>query len=940
MSRECYCVDCVLGNPSAARRPRSEETMTTRRRLDQQPAPGHGDDACDNNAARASQPRRRTPEPAGASVVGRDRGSPASTAPTEPDNGAAPINGAGDDVREAGRVHAPITFDRKHPAGRDRERDDGELVPDRDAGGVVDTPEQRASSSPEQPARSATDDDIQAGSADRAGLDVRRRGWFWHWNNVVTQYAPLIGLKGVGLLNSYTVWTDRRDESPHRGYAFPSQQSEAGFYGEERAELITINKILVALDLIEIRKEMLTRTDERGRRWRVPHNLYRVKDRPDGVDLRAVDVMRVAILANQDETVFRYVRRVFSERFRPIDGDNVWHAILNELRHDPTWRELQERTRAIEARASARTRAGHQSRSSANAAKAQSTLAAETTPDTDAALDTPLSDAAVLPNMQQTGTNPMSGTTSVAGFNTGSQPLIETVVEPPNDGSTIDVAESNTGSASLLATIAAGSNDGRRPVVGPGNTTYDQPVLTTTTTTTSVMKSASARDEFDNASSGPPQSHAVPIPTDGLTDRQRFGRPAVARDVVQADPSSGTCSSGDRSEQPPASEPGASAISGGVDEGVDDDRDRGVVSGRTTTNEHLGDRFEGGSDEQRTAGTRAGSGAGERRLADPAGGGPVVDPGPLVISTFEAANDRRATPLELHLLAELERDAGPAARAVGSTGAGWVVAAMREAVSSGSSFVAPKRIREIIARWSTDPRNAPSSTPSLTSPSPDATPPAASSDGVIAEVRLPGGSSGSTVWAAALDDLSRVLDRGAYDRLLAGSRITRYWRGTVEICVASNAAADKLANEYRGLVERHLNNRLRRPVAVRFVFDPGEPVTGGAASDSIEQPASDTPHPIVIAEAEVEIGRQVWQSLLGDLARNVSPADLDRLAGVVVLGQDAAGAILLGTPSPLARRLLDGRYRADVEASLAALLGQPSPVRILASDDWSVAART
>ena len=30
----------------------------------------------------------------------------------------------------------------------------------------------------------------------RAGEDVRRRGWFWHWNALVTQYAPLIGLQG------------------------------------------------------------------------------------------------------------------------------------------------------------------------------------------------------------------------------------------------------------------------------------------------------------------------------------------------------------------------------------------------------------------------------------------------------------------------------------------------------------------------------------------------------------------------------------------------------------------------------------------------------------------------------------------------------------------------------------------------------------------------
>ena len=115
-------------------------------------------------------------------------------------------------------------------------------------------------------------------TASRSGDDTRRRGWFWHWNHVVTQYAPLLGLKGVGLLNSYTVRTDRREESPHRGYAFPSQQSEADFYGEDRAELITINKILVALDLIEIRKEMVFRVDEKGRRWKVPHNFYRVKD--------------------------------------------------------------------------------------------------------------------------------------------------------------------------------------------------------------------------------------------------------------------------------------------------------------------------------------------------------------------------------------------------------------------------------------------------------------------------------------------------------------------------------------------------------------------------------------------------------------------------------------------------------------------------------------
>ena len=203
----------------------------------------------------------------------------------------------------------------------------------------------------------ATDLASTAG-AGRSGEDTRQRGWFWHWNNVVTQYAPLIGLTGVGLLNSYTVWTDRRDASPHRGYAFPSQQAESSFYGEDRAELITINKILVALDLIEIRKEMLQRTDEQGRRWRVPHNLYRVKDRPDGVDLRVEDVLNVVALAQQDAAVFRYLRRVFSPRFAPIDRSNVWHSLLPILAQHPTWQELAARTAALEERASARTRAG------------------------------------------------------------------------------------------------------------------------------------------------------------------------------------------------------------------------------------------------------------------------------------------------------------------------------------------------------------------------------------------------------------------------------------------------------------------------------------------------------------------------------------------------------------------------------------------------------
>ncbi len=741
-------------------------------------------------------------------------------------------------------------------------------------------------------------DDDRSTSEGRAGVDARRRGWFWHWNNVVTQYAPLIGLKGVGLLNSYTVWTDRRDESPHRGYAFPSQQSEADFYGEERAELITINKILVALDLIEIRKEMLTRVDERGRQWRVPHNLYRVKDRPDGVDLRAGDVLRVAELASRDAAVFRYVRRVFSDRFRPIDGDNVWHAILTELHNDQTWRELQERTRAIEARASARTRAGHQSRTNTSSTKPNSVLTAvTTTPDTET--ETVGADLHVLPNIQHADNTSSQTATNVERTNTGLLALEETGVEQTNDGLTIDVAESNSASDALRPTIVATASNGRRSVVGTSNTTYDQTDLTTTTTTTGLPESGEAGDE----------------PSHVLSETRR---PDVVLDISKTI---------------------VSERRGGVDEGVESNRGRRLASGGLAVGQPVDERIEGEPDERQPAGARTGGIAGERRLADPDAGGPLVDPGRLVVSTFEDANDRRATPLERHLLAELERDADPAARAVGSTGADWVVAAMREAVSSGSAFVAPKRIREIIARWSANPRNAPSAPPPVASSSDDSDVSSTVPSAPVEDVRLPGGTSGDAVWASTLADLARVFDRDAFDRLLAGSRITRYWRGTVEVGVASDAAAEKLSTEYRGLVERHLNSRLRRPVAVRFDPHPVAPPASAPVAEPDETSGAETAQPLVIAESQAEIGRQVWQSMIGDLARVVSPSDLDRLAGVIVLGQDASGAILLGTPSPLARRLIDRRYRSDIESSLAALLGQPAPIRTLDSADWSLATR-
>jgi len=296
----------------------------------------------------------------------------------------------------------------------------------------------------------------------RSGEDARRRGWFWHWNSIVTQYAPLIGLKGIGLLNSYTVWTDRRDESPHRGFAFPSQQSEADFYGEERSELITINKILVALDLIEIRKEMVLHPDG-GKNYRVPHNLYRVKDHSDDYTLTAQDVLKVVELAAAQAPIFRYVRRIFSERFAPIDPHSPWVGILADVRQTDVWQRLAARVLEEETRASARSKAGHAARKGSDDASGELD---------EAARDDRSGDSAAVGKQR-------SKHTSVAPANKG--PM--TNVAASNRGLLPAVGPSNRGFEPFGPTMVEPLNNGGRTNVAPTNRMYDELTLTTTTTT-------------------------------------------------------------------------------------------------------------------------------------------------------------------------------------------------------------------------------------------------------------------------------------------------------------------------------------------------------------------------------------------------------------------------------------------------------------------------
>ncbi len=623
-------------------------------------------------------------------------------------------------------------------------------------------------------------------ASDRSGHDERRRGWFWHWNGIVTQYTPLIGLKGIGLLNSYTVWTDRREDSPHRGYAFPSQQSEANFYGEDRSELITINKILVALDLIEIRKEMVRKVDEQGRRWKVPQNLYRVKDRQHGLDLTAGDVIRVIELANRDKAVYRHIRKVFSTKFEPIDRDNVWHQILVEIAEHPTWKKLSERAAKQEAKASARTKAGHRSRARQQLdgdGNDQEKTEARNGHDHDRTV------AEMTTGHISEG---MSGGTEHSGAEaTGEQTIADdtsnglpTTDERANNGFESADDRANNGSRGTEGGNVANANHGYESSVEPGNTMYYESSSTTTTTT------SAPQDQGDDAGAAVDR-----IPLD-----LEKGREAVHRSED---------GSNQRSTLPPAD----------LDEAIASQADATLSSGTA------------GSGEQPA----------QRDLVSGLGSGPVGDPSPLVLSLYEAANDRPPTRLERILLSELERDAGPPSEAAGATGADWVAAALREAVGSGSAFVAPKRIREIINRWASSgagPRGA--------SPSP-----------------------------ARIEDVTRQ----ARASLLSGS------------------------------------------VTIKQEL-------GGTREESATM--------VLVSATDAQQGEQLWGVVLDMLATGIHGGDLIRLRGVMPLGERNDHAFLLGAPTRLAVRLLEGACRPAIEDALSALLSSPVKIAVLEPGEWSI----
>lgn len=665
----------------------------------------------------------------------------------------------------------------------------------------------------------------------QAGEDVRKRGWFWHWNTIVTQFAPLIGLKGVGLLNSYTVWTDRRDESAYRGYAFPSQQSEASFYGEDRAELIAINKILVALDLIEIRKEMVTRVDEQGRRWRVPHNLYRVKDHGDHYNLTTRDVVKVIALAEKDKAVYRTIRHIFSDRFAPIDNQNVWWSIIEELRSHEGWRRLAAKAGAEEHRASARTKAGH-------AARKQSFYLAG-----DRDNPTPNDSSSDSATVVASGTD----TTIVANTNNGSA----VDVASGNRGSSTNVVATNSASGGESPSTVEPTNQGQPSVVGGTNTIKDQYSLTTTTTNENPEQSSEGREETNRNR-----------PTSADITDERLGRETRA-----------VLAQGPGSLQPPSDAPGESAA----------------------------------------------------------------------IKAFEDANNRLSTAAERHLLSDLatrvELDAWRQ-RGDRVSGWEWVTAAIYEAVESGSTYVAPRRIREIIARWQRDGRP---STESLPGRQVETGVPAEIRLGEHADVPLPHGFGSRQTWRFAVARMASTLDRAAAEALFSGTALAGYRDGEATIVVANERQGDQLSGPYRAMVERALGEAMRRPIRLAILSPvpvQAEPESTGRHSENadstIVESAEEALRAFIIPDSGMT-NERVWQAVLDDLeaSGDLPIANLGAwIRPARLIAAPSSDLLVIGAPHAPAQRRIAKQFTRPIERSLSRVLGREMRIEVVVTSSW------
>jgi len=220
-----------------------------------------------------------------------------------------------------------------------------------------------------------------------------------------------------------------------------------------------------------------------------------------------------------------------------------------------------------------------------------------------------------------------------------------------------------------------------------------------------------------------------------------------------------------------------------------------------------------------------------------------------VVLLFEAANGRRATGLEQDLLRQIAADFDAVARdsGEGDTGAAWVMAAIVEAVESGSSYVAPRRIRQICERWRREgfrteresgarlhDRQLSSSRPRRARGEAGVGLPSLTAEGAVARALVGVGNSeleqdaavahgsGATeadqaVWATALRSLTDQISKANFDTWLRGSSLVRREGDTFVIAVRNGFVRDWINIRLRGHLRRALSEVVGASVEVSCV---------------------------------------------------------------------------------------------------------------------------
>ena len=259
-----------------------------------------------------------------------------------------------------------------------------------------------------------------------------------------------------------------------------------------------------------------------------------------------------------------------------------------------------------------------------------------------------------------------------------------------------------------------------------------------------------------------------------------------------------------------------------------------------------------------------------------------------VTKLFEEANDRVSTPAERRLLRQLADSFEPAASEVGQSGWDWLGFAIDDAVAAGSAFVAPRRLREILNRWSRD------GAPAEYAPS----------------ERLVAGPSLTTPGS--------VTGNGG-----GSHRAGRPWPAQ-DRPVRSGAA--HLVGE--GLVP------------ARDGADPADPGIVAPAQRSASPAHDEEPFvaPVFTVPGCGMTNRQVWSAALGELQLSgaIGRAEVSTwLRDAAVVGMTDAGALVLGVPHELARRRAGGRYLGAIRQAVERVTGLALAIEVVLYREWA-----